>query len=277
MAVMRKPLILVALAVIAVACGSADPAPVVPQPAPPGWEDTKARGEELRYETGKGPEAVAMLQQVVEAVPGFPDGHFELGAAIREEASRDYGGSMEERSPRFRKAIEHFRRAMDLGYEPRGAAREQIAQVQVRLMAFDDAEKEGRAWVAEQPDSPVAWWMLAGAVIALDRTAEGVRLMLDAGPKIGDAGRVEHAKYLTWTADLPPLSREDRQALIAAAQAIVDHELAAQRTSPDLTIVRAKILTTTAEHLERDPSRQRALQEEADRLLALPPPAQRQP
>ena len=43
------------------------------------------------------------------------------------------------------------------------AARERIAQVEVRLMAFDDAEKEGRAWVAEQPDSPVAWWMLAGA------------------------------------------------------------------------------------------------------------------
>lgn len=258
-----------ALATLAIACGPAEPRSVVRQPAPPGWEETRTRGEELRYQKGKGPEAVALLQQVVDAVPGFPDGHFELGAAMREEASRDYGGSMKERTPRFEKAIEHFRRAMDLGYQPRGAAREQIAQVQVRLLRFDEAEKEGRAWVAEEPGHPSAWWTVAGAVTALGRPEEGARVMLDAGAKIGGGGRVPYAQFLTWTAGLPQMSQSDRQALLGAARRIVEQELAAQRPSADLTIVQAKILRMTAEHLERDPSRQRALQEEADRLLAV--------
>lgn len=264
---MLSYLLPLALAVTTLACSRTEPAPVTPQPAPPGWEETKARGEELRYKTGKGPEAVALLQQVVDAVPGFPDGHFELAAAHREEASRDYGGSMAARTPRFEKAIEHFRRAIELGYQPRSDAREHIAQVQVRLMRFDDAEKEGRAWVAEQPDDPTAWWTVAGAVAAQDRASEGARLMLDAAPKISTAGQVKYAQYLAWTADLPPVSREDRLALIGAAQAIVDTELAAQRSDADLTLVRVAILRTTAEHLEQDPARQRELRAEVDRLL----------
>jgi tetratricopeptide (TPR) repeat protein len=269
---MLKRLIPFALVAVVVACGRTEPTPVstpvTPQPAPPGWEETKARGEELRYQTGMGPEAVALLQKVVDAVPGFPDGHFELAAAHWEEASRDYGGAMSERRPRFEKAIEHFRRAIELGYQPRGDAREQIAQVQVRMMRFDDAEKEGRAWAAEEPGDPAAWWMVAGAVVAQDRAQEGARLMLDAGPKIGASGQVEYAQFLTWIADLPPMSREDRQALLDAAQAIVDQEVAAQRVSSDLLLVHAKVLSTRAEHLEQDPARQRELQAEADRLIA---------
>lgn len=79
--------------------------------------------------------------------------------------------------------------------------------------------------------------------------------------------QVKDAEFLTDTADLPPLSREDRLALIGAAQAIVDKELAAQRSDADLTLVRVAILRTTAEHLEQDPTRQRELQAEVDRLL----------
>ena len=242
----------------------------VPQPAPPGWEQTMAKVEELRLRPEASKDAVSLLEKVVADTPGFPGGHSELGDAYFSAANDDYAAPLDARDAVFEKAIASLRRAQELGYEPRGDVREKITQVQVRLLEFADVEREARTWVGEQPENPRAWMTLAGALSSQRRPDEGVRLMLEAGSNIPASGQVEHGQNLVWLADLGGVPTDARRRLIAAGQAIADTELAAKRSSVDLDLLRARILTTTADHLEPDPARQRTLRDEADKFLALP-------
>lgn len=191
----------------------------------------------------------------------------KLGAAYHDAASTDLGAPIDARNAVHEKAIASLRRAQALGYEPRAEVREKVTQVQIHLRKFAEAEQEARLWVAEQPGSPTAWMTLAGS-IARARPEEAARLLLEAGPKIGLQDQAEHGRNLVWAAALGTMPTEARRRLIAAAQAIADAEMAAGRTSVDLDLLRARILTTTADHLEPDPARQRALHAEADKILA---------
>ena len=268
---MIRLLLAVILGVTASRCTDAKlPVAAGPQPAPPGWAQTMATVEELRLRPEASKEAVSLLEKVVADAPGFPGGHFELGDAYFSAANSDYAAPMDARDAVFEKAIASLRRAQELGYEPRGDVREKITQVQVRLLKFADVEREARTWVGEQSENPTAWMTLAAALSSQRRPDEGVRLMLEAGSNIPASGQVEHGQNLVWLADLGGVPTDARRRLIAAGQAVADTELAAKRASVDLNLLRARILTTTADHLEPDLARQRRLREEADKFLALP-------
>ena len=127
--------------------------------------------------------------------------------------------------------------------------------MQVRLLKFADVEREARTWVGEQPENPTAWMTLAAALSSQRRPDEGVRLMLEAGSRISASGQVEHGQNLMWLAGLGGVPTDTRRRLIAAGQTVADTELAAKRSSVDLDLLRARILTTTADHLEPDPAR----------------------
>jgi hypothetical protein len=254
--------------------------------APAGWDDTFRQAAQLMTD-GKAAQAITLLERAVAQAPGFEGAEYELARAHQfraDELSVEHPSLDAMRRRHLEQAAKVYRQVADRKGQYRQPALGWL------LMVYDEDEL----------DLPVARAAAAREYIAMDaRSVMGHAALAAALRKTGRDTAAWSALDATCTAVSPneasslarailtqlttasfaaapsqsgsetsPVAPKELARLLDCVDRAVDRELAGHASDRGAIVAKGAALTMRAQWLERDPTRRKALEAEADALLA---------
>ena len=253
------------------------------QQAPADWDQTTLRASRLMLD-GKTAQAIALLERVVAAAPGFEAAQYELARAHDFRASElAVAGPAQDQARRrhLEQAARLYRQVADRHGQYRQPALGWLLAVYDVEQLDEPVERAAaaRQYVAMAPRSWIGHVALAGALLKSGQDAASWAALDAARAAVSpdDASALTRAilKQLTevfpfvtpGSAAAGPAPPQELGRLLDYADAALARELAKDPADRDAAMARAAALSLRAQRLERDPARRKALEAEAERLI----------
>jgi tetratricopeptide (TPR) repeat protein len=255
--------------------------------APAGWDDTSLRASQLMTD-GKSVQAIALLERTVAQAPGFEAAEYELARAHQFRAG-ELSVERPAQDAMRRRHLEQAARSYKQIADRKGQYRQPA--LGWLLMVYDEDELDmpveraaaAREYIAIDPRSVMGHAALAAALgrTGADAAAWSALDAACAAVSPDEASSLARAILMQLTDALPfataqsqgggvtsPVAPKELARLLDYVDRAVDRELAGNASDRGAILAKGAALTLRAQRLERDPTRRKALEAEADALLA---------